>query len=281
MPFHGQPCPSCGGKELVRRQSAFACAFCGARIVPRLEPGTLCADAEGGFCSHPAESLCRACSRPLCDRHNDPRRLYWHAKLDWSVLCPGWKTADRTEWARLNAALPRFPAPDIEPPFEWHRFEKESRQAVGGLEHEMPEAVRPLARECDESSSIPADFLETAWELGLTSTQIPETYGGAGEERSPVTNALVLEELAHGDAALAIAAVTPSLFANAVLDDPRFIVDEVPLLALVRHALPLGWTRDPFDRLLVAHSTARRTPLCTPDRSIHDNHALVPRELMA
>jgi len=68
-------------------------------------------------------------------------------------------------------------------------------------------------------------------------------------------------------------------FADAVLDDPRFIVDEVPLLALVRHALPLDWTRDPFDRLLVAHSTARRTLLCTLDRSIHENHALVPREL--
>jgi PIN domain nuclease of toxin-antitoxin system len=70
-------------------------------------------------------------------------------------------------------------------------------------------------------------------------------------------------------------------FADAVLDDPRFIVDEVPLLALVRHALPLGWTRDPFDRLLVAHSMARRTPLCTLDGSIHEHHALVPRELTA
>lgn len=64
-----------------------------------------------------------------------------------------------------------------------------------------------------------------------------------------------------------------------MLDDPRFVVDEVPLLGLVRHALSLGWTRDPFDRLLVAHSMARRTPLCTLDRSIHENHALVAREL--
>jgi len=131
---------------VVRREAAFACAFCGARIVPRLEPGMLCADAEGGFCSHPAESLCRACSRPLCDRHNDPRRLYWHAALDWSVLCPDWKTADRTEWARLNAALPRFPAPGVEPPFEWRRHERESRQSVGLLEYQVLEAVRPLAR---------------------------------------------------------------------------------------------------------------------------------------
>lgn len=80
------------------------------------------------------------------------------------------------------------------------------------------DAIRPIARECDEAAAIPADFLETAWSLGLTSTQIPEAYGGAGEERSLVTNAILLEELAHGDASLAMAAVAPSLFANAILD---------------------------------------------------------------
>lgn len=78
--------------------------------------------------------------------------------------------------------------------------------------------LRPIARECDETSSIPDDFLARAWELGLTSTQLPEAYGGGGEPRSPVTNAIVLEELAHGDAALALAATAPSLFANAVSD---------------------------------------------------------------
>jgi alkylation response protein AidB-like acyl-CoA dehydrogenase len=80
------------------------------------------------------------------------------------------------------------------------------------------EAMRPLARECDEQATIPDEFLETAWSLGLTSTQIPEVYGGAGEARSMVTNAILLEELAHGDASLAIAALAPSLFANAILD---------------------------------------------------------------
>ena len=80
------------------------------------------------------------------------------------------------------------------------------------------QAVRPLAREADESSELPSDFLDQVWELGLTSTQIPEAYGGGGEERSPITNAIVLEELAHGDAALAIAALAPSLLANAIVD---------------------------------------------------------------
>lgn len=66
-------------------------------------------------------------------------------------------------------------------------------------------------------------------------------------------------------------------FTDAVSGDPRFVVDEVPLVALVRHALPLGWTRDPFDRLLAAHSAARRVPLCTLDRRIRTEHPhLVP-----
>jgi alkylation response protein AidB-like acyl-CoA dehydrogenase len=79
-------------------------------------------------------------------------------------------------------------------------------------------AMRPLARDCDENSEIPTDFLDTVWELGLTSTQIPEIYGGAGEERSPITNVILLEELAHGDAALALAAMAPALVANAIVD---------------------------------------------------------------
>lgn len=64
-----------------------------------------------------------------------------------------------------------------------------------------------------------------------------------------------------------------------VSGDPRFVVDEVPTVALVRHALELGWTRDPFDRLLAAHSAARRTPLATVDRRIREHHGLLAREL--
>jgi len=80
------------------------------------------------------------------------------------------------------------------------------------------DAMRPLARECDEEESIPDDFLQSVWDLGLTNTQLPEQYGGGGEDRSPITNAILLEELGFGDAALAIAAVAPSQFANAILD---------------------------------------------------------------
>lgn len=68
-------------------------------------------------------------------------------------------------------------------------------------------------------------------------------------------------------------------FSQAVAADPRFVLDEVPLVALVEKALPLSWTRDPFARLLAAHSEARRVPLCSLDRSIRERHGLLVREL--
>ena len=95
----------------------------------------------------------------------------------------------------------------------------EEQQVVREAMREYAEqALRPIARECDESSRLPDDLLQQAWELGLTATQIPEEYGGGGEERSPITNVLVLEELAAGDASLGLAVVAPSLFANAIVD---------------------------------------------------------------
>jgi PIN domain nuclease of toxin-antitoxin system len=68
-------------------------------------------------------------------------------------------------------------------------------------------------------------------------------------------------------------------FEEAVARDRRFLIDEVPLAALIRHALDLSWTRDPFDRLLAAHSAARRLPLCTVDATLLRHHQLLAPEL--
>jgi alkylation response protein AidB-like acyl-CoA dehydrogenase len=80
------------------------------------------------------------------------------------------------------------------------------------------DVLRPVAREFDEASEISSELLDTIAQLGLVSTSIPEAHGGGGEARSPITNALVLEELAHADAALALAALAPAGFANAIMD---------------------------------------------------------------
>jgi PIN domain nuclease of toxin-antitoxin system len=73
--------------------------------------------------------------------------------------------------------------------------------------------------------------------------------------------------------------VTNPRFVNTVSDDRRFIVDDLSLDTLVSHSLMLDWTRDPFDRLLVVHSLARRVPFCTTDRLIRSRHRLLPLEL--
>ncbi len=95
----------------------------------------------------------------------------------------------------------------------------DEQEVIREAMHEFAEQVlRAAARDADETSEVPEDVLQQAWDLGLTSTQLPDGLGGGGEDRSPVTNAMLLEELAFGDPALAIAATAPSLFAFAVAD---------------------------------------------------------------
>ncbi|HXK26503.1 MAG TPA: acyl-CoA dehydrogenase family protein [Myxococcota bacterium] len=95
----------------------------------------------------------------------------------------------------------------------------EEQQIARDAMHEFAaSALRPVARECDESASLPESLLEEMHQLGLCSTQLPAEHGGGGEARSPITNALVLEALAWGDAGLALAAVAPAAFAFAIAD---------------------------------------------------------------
>ena len=53
-------------------------------------------------------------------------------------------------------------------------------------------------------------------------------------------------------------------------------VSDVPLDALVHAAAALAWTRDPFDRLIVADALVAGAALVTKDRTIHD-HTTIAR----
>ena len=50
-----------------------------------------------------------------------------------------------------------------------------------------------------------------------------------------------------------------------VLEDDRWLLDEPPAGSWFLRAAEVGWTRDPFDRLLVAHAQVRRWRLATAD----------------
>jgi len=77
--------------------------------------------------------------------------------------------------------------------------------------------IRPRARECDETWSLPADALDRAHELGLVANALPAEFGGGGE-RSAVTGVLVAEELGWGDLSIALAILSPGLAAFPVAD---------------------------------------------------------------
>jgi alkylation response protein AidB-like acyl-CoA dehydrogenase len=72
--------------------------------------------------------------------------------------------------------------------------------------------LRAAAHEADESGDLPRPLIEKGWDLGLLQTSVSEDYGGFGE-RSVVSSALALEELAWGDLAGALALLAPNLFA--------------------------------------------------------------------
>ena len=76
--------------------------------------------------------------------------------------------------------------------------------------------LRPAAHDAEESRELPKKLVSKGWELGLLQASIPEAYGGFGE-RSAVTGALAVEEMAFGDLAGALAVITPSLFATPIL----------------------------------------------------------------
>ncbi len=74
--------------------------------------------------------------------------------------------------------------------------------------------VTDNAHEMDENGEIPGDVIQKAWELGASVSSVPEEFGGHGMEDSPVESIIVLEELAYGDMAFAVAVTSPSLFIN-------------------------------------------------------------------
>jgi alkylation response protein AidB-like acyl-CoA dehydrogenase len=114
--------------------------------------------------------------------------------------------------------------------------------------------VRPRARECGEARKLPDDVLARAHQLGLVAHALPAATGGGGE-RSAITGALIAEELAWGDLAIALAILSPSLMALPIADFgtpeqqrawlPRFSADRfVPgALALVEPSFRF----DPFE----------------------------------
>ena len=98
--------------------------------------------------------------------------------------------------------------------FELTEEQQMIRDTVGAFAREQ---MRPAARPADETGDIPPALVEQAWQLGLVQGPIPEALGGNGDTRLALTGAIVAEELAWGDLAIAAHVLAPRLLAFPVL----------------------------------------------------------------
>lgn len=116
------------------------------------------------------------------------------------------------------------------------------------------ERLRPVASEANEACKAPDELLAESMELGLTLMGVPESLGGAGSERSAMTNVLIAEALAQGDMGLAVACLAPASVSQSLVlwGDaeqqatylPSFVGEKIPAAALaVLEPRPLF---DPF-----------------------------------
>lgn len=144
------------------------------------------------------------------------------------------------------------------------------------------EQLRPAALAADTACGATPELLAAARELGIQLLGVPESLGGAGQERSAMTNVLVAEALAHGDLSLALVCLAPAAVSNALVlwGDagqqstylPAFVGEHAPAAALaVQEPTAL------FDPFRLA-TQARRTP----DGYVLDGiKSLVPRAASA
>jgi acyl-CoA dehydrogenase len=88
------------------------------------------------------------------------------------------------------------------------------RELVDLAEQFAKNEIAPIASQCDQSQSIPQDFLKKAQELGLSSITIPEEYGGVGLPYLDFV--LATEKMSWGCVALAGSLCLNSMMVDAI-----------------------------------------------------------------
>ena len=102
---------------------------------------------------------------------------------------------------------------------------EEQRVAQATIGEFARTVLRPVAREADQLSRIDPATLQALWSTEIIQAQAAD---GEGAERSPVMNALLLEELAAADATLALAVAAPMAFVQAIADQGSLQQRELP-----------------------------------------------------
>ncbi len=127
------------------------------------------------------------------------------------------QTAAGRAFAKKQASGdPSRPAP-VKPKQMFDLTPSEDQQMIQGVARELAdEVIRPAGAEADAQRTVPDEVRAAAAEMGLHLLGVPAELEGIAEERSAVTAALVLEELARGDMGIATAIMAPAAVATAL-----------------------------------------------------------------
>lgn len=87
-------------------------------------------------------------------------------------------------------------------------FTEEQDMIRDSAQRVAKEYLRRAGNAASTAAKTPDDILARINELGLLQYAIPESLGGVGHERAPVTSVLVAEALAYGDMGLAVAGLS-------------------------------------------------------------------------
>ena len=141
--------------------------------------------------------------------------LYQGSKTGFTVLQEGAKVWKQLVDVKAPERMPKKSASsdlfDLTPTEDQAMVQDTMRQFAADV-------LRPGAHDAESALATPKAILDQAQELGIMSLSIPEKLGGAGEERSPVSNVLIAEALAHGDMGMAFAILSPLSVINALVD---------------------------------------------------------------
>jgi acyl-CoA dehydrogenase len=149
------------------------------------------------------------------------------------------------------------------------------------------EQLRPGAHEAEEKRMLSQAHLRSGRELGLIPANLPEKYGGFGEEHSALLGVLFAEELGYGELSSAIQLLAPASVATPILHFgteeqkeeylPRFAVDEFFASAALVEPV---WNFDPAALKTVAQRsngryviTGRKSYVVLDDKI--ENHLLL------
>ena len=161
-------------------------------------------------------ALNRFASSPVVDRLGlrEPaeRILHSASKTTWRTAASAGRTFSAAQKLTRPARQPRAKASglfDLTPTDEQQMLRESVRDFA-------LDKLRPAAEKADAYCQAPIELLTQANELGLTMVGVPESLGGAMEERSAVTAVLMAEALAQGDMGIAVACLAPAAVSTAI-----------------------------------------------------------------